>query len=112
MHQLEIYKLICLHCVSICNTCSIMQANTPLSAETPTKSSGNTDQGLMKKLKGFDGLAMSIGNGDAENAEGGSRVPQRFESGTNSTSSEFSFSLAYLFFFVWVTNLVIFETFS
>ncbi|KAF5945015.1 hypothetical protein HYC85_015243 [Camellia sinensis] len=30
--------------------------------ETPTKSSGNTDQGLVKKLKEFDGLAMSIGN--------------------------------------------------
>ncbi|XVF73081.1 hypothetical protein PTKIN_Ptkin12aG0172500 [Pterospermum kingtungense] len=40
-------------------------------AETPTKSSGNTERGLMKKLKGFDGLAMSIGNGTAENAEGG-----------------------------------------
>lgn len=42
-----------------------MQAGT-LSIETPTKSSGNTDQGLMKKLKGFDGLAMSIGNSNAE----------------------------------------------
>ncbi|XP_022770529.1 common plant regulatory factor 1 isoform X2 [Durio zibethinus] len=40
-------------------------------AETPTKSSGNTERGLMKKLKGFDGLAMSIGNGSAENSEGG-----------------------------------------
>ncbi|XVF33225.1 hypothetical protein REPUB_Repub17cG0149800 [Reevesia pubescens] len=38
--------------------------------ETLTKSSGNTKRGLMKKLKGFDGLAMSIGNGTAENAEG------------------------------------------
>ncbi|XP_016710464.1 G-box-binding factor 3 isoform X2 [Gossypium hirsutum] len=38
--------------------------------ETPTKSPGNTEQGLMKKLKGFDGLAISIGNGTAENAEG------------------------------------------
>ncbi|KAK8974245.1 hypothetical protein V6N11_034614 [Hibiscus sabdariffa] len=41
--------------------------------ETPTKSLGNTNQGLMKKLKGFDGLAMSIGNGSAENAEGGAQ---------------------------------------
>jgi plant G-box-binding factor len=77
-----------------------MQAHTPLSAETPTKSSGNTDQGLMKKLKGFDGLAMSIGNGDAESAEGGSRLPQRFETGTDSPPSKFSFkfcfSLAFL----------------
>ncbi|TYH95759.1 hypothetical protein ES332_A12G128800v1 [Gossypium tomentosum] len=39
--------------------------------ETPTKSSGNTNGGLMKKLKGFDGLAMSIGNSTAENAESG-----------------------------------------
>nr|AEM97870.1 bZIP78 [Corylus heterophylla] len=45
-------------------------AVTPLSIETPTKS-GNTDRGLMKKLKEFDGLAMSIGNGTAEIAEGG-----------------------------------------
>ncbi|CAN1237578.1 G-box-binding factor 3 [Linum grandiflorum] len=45
----------------------------PPSAETPTKSSGNTDQSLMKKLKGFDGLAMSIGNGNgtAESGDGG-----------------------------------------
>ncbi|GAU29970.1 hypothetical protein TSUD_360850 [Trifolium subterraneum] len=46
-------------------------AGTPSSIETPTKSSGNTDHGLMKKLKGFDGLAMSIGNGNAESAERG-----------------------------------------
>nr|KJB49513.1 hypothetical protein B456_008G123200 [Gossypium raimondii] len=39
--------------------------------ETPTKFSGNTNGGLMKKLKGFDGLAMSIGNSTAENAESG-----------------------------------------
>ncbi|KAE8685497.1 G-box binding factor 3, putative isoform 2 [Hibiscus syriacus] len=39
--------------------------------ETPTKSSGNKNKGLMKKLKGFDGLAMSIGNSSAEKAEGG-----------------------------------------
>ncbi|XP_040936910.1 common plant regulatory factor 1 isoform X6 [Gossypium hirsutum] len=45
----------------------------PLAAgpvETPVKSPGNTEQGLMKKLKGFDGLAISIGNGTAKNAEG------------------------------------------
>ncbi|KAJ9171468.1 hypothetical protein P3X46_014835 [Hevea brasiliensis] len=48
-------------------------AATPVSVETPTKSIGNTDQGLMKKLKRFDGLAMSIGNvsSNAESAEGG-----------------------------------------
>ncbi|XP_019418061.1 PREDICTED: G-box-binding factor 3-like isoform X1 [Lupinus angustifolius] len=44
---------------------------TPLSIEKSPKSSGNADQGLMKKLKGFGGLAMSIGNGHAESAERG-----------------------------------------
>lgn len=43
---------------------------TPLSIDSPVKSPGNTDKGLIKKLKGFDGLAMSIGNGNAEKAEG------------------------------------------
>ncbi|KAJ0758773.1 putative transcription factor bZIP family [Helianthus annuus] len=37
---------------------------TPMSIDSPAKSSGNSDRGLMKKLKGFDGLAMSIGNGN------------------------------------------------
>lgn len=57
-----------------------MQAGTPSSMETPTKLSGNTDQGFIKKLKGFDGLAMSIGNCNAENAERGAenRLSQRF----------------------------------
>lgn len=40
---------------------------TLLSIDTPTKSTGNTDNGLMKKLKEFDGLAMSLGNGNPEN---------------------------------------------
>ncbi|WCJ22370.1 G-box binding factor 3 [Euphorbia peplus] len=42
-------------------------------AETPAKSATSTDRGLMKKLKGFDGLAMSIGNvnSNPESAEGG-----------------------------------------
>jgi plant G-box-binding factor len=57
-----------------------MQAGTPSSIETPTKSSGNTDQGLVKKMKGFDGLVMSIGNGNAESAERGAenRLSRRF----------------------------------
>ncbi|WZZ40685.1 hypothetical protein YC2023_036944 [Brassica napus] len=37
------------------------QPGTPLNMDTPTKSTGNTDNGLMKKLKEFDGLAMSLG---------------------------------------------------
>ncbi|XP_076906784.1 common plant regulatory factor 1-like [Bidens hawaiensis] len=37
----------------------------PVCVDSPAKSSGNnSDRGLMKKLKGFDGLAMSIGNGN------------------------------------------------
>lgn len=44
---------------------------TPLSIETPSKVSGSSSQGLMKKLKGFDGLAMSIGNVSTESAAGG-----------------------------------------
>ncbi|KAK9280705.1 hypothetical protein L1049_014403 [Liquidambar formosana] len=43
---------------------------TPMTIETPAKSSGNADRGLIKKLKGFDGLAMSIGNGNADSGEG------------------------------------------
>ncbi|XP_039062646.1 G-box-binding factor 3-like isoform X2 [Hibiscus syriacus] len=39
--------------------------------ETPTKPSGNTNQGLLKKLKGFGGLTMSVGNSSAENAKSG-----------------------------------------
>lgn len=59
----------------------ILQAVMPLRTETPTKSSGNSDRGLMKKLKGFDGLAMSIGNGNnAESANDGAenRISQRY----------------------------------
>ncbi|KAJ4870653.1 G-box-binding factor 3 [Raphanus sativus] len=37
---------------------------TPLNMDTPTKSTGSTENGLMKKLKEFDELAMSLGNGD------------------------------------------------
>lgn len=37
--------------------------------ETPAKSSGNTDGGFVKKLKEFDGLAISIGNGNGEGTE-------------------------------------------
>ena len=48
--------------------------------ETPTKSSGNNDRGLVKKSKGFDALEMSIGNGNAENADGGAdqSISKRF----------------------------------
>lgn len=39
-----------------------------LSTETPVKSSGNADGGFVKKLKEFDGIAMSIGNGNGDSA--------------------------------------------
>ncbi|KAL3030687.1 hypothetical protein AAZX31_03G233900 [Glycine max] len=65
-------------------------AGTPLSIETPPKSSGNTDQGLMKKLKEFDGLAMSIGNGHAESAERGgeNRLSQSVDTEGSSDGSD------------------------
>ncbi|KAH7519518.1 hypothetical protein FEM48_Zijuj08G0045000 [Ziziphus jujuba var. spinosa] len=60
-------------------------AVTPLSMELPTKSAGNTDKGLIKKLRGFDALAMSIGNGNVENAEGGAE--QRLSQSTETEGS-------------------------
>ncbi|KAK7292761.1 hypothetical protein RJT34_15614 [Clitoria ternatea] len=63
---------------------------TPSSIETPTKLSGNTDQGLMKKLKGFDGLAMSIGNCNTESAERGAenRLSQSVDTEGSSDGSD------------------------
>ncbi|KAL3622198.1 Disordered region downstream of MFMR [Castilleja foliolosa] len=47
-------------------------ASTPLRMETPVKSSGNTDGGgFVKKLKEFDGLAMSVGNGNGDSTDPG-----------------------------------------
>ncbi|KVH97294.1 Basic-leucine zipper domain-containing protein [Cynara cardunculus var. scolymus] len=48
-----------------------LQAASPMHIDSPAKSSGNSDRGLVKKLKGFDGLAMSIGNDNGGSAEGG-----------------------------------------
>ncbi|KAL4650436.1 hypothetical protein ACB092_01G088100 [Castanea dentata] len=64
-------------------------AVTSLSIETPTKL-GNTDQGFMKKLKEFDGLAMSIGNGSAESTEGGAehRMSQSAETEDSNDGSD------------------------
>lgn len=60
---------------------------TPLSIDTPAKSLANNDKGLMKKLKGFDGLAMSIGNGNVEKAEGGAENrPSQSSSETDGSS--------------------------
>nr|XP_025607988.1 G-box-binding factor 3-like [Arachis hypogaea] len=46
----------------------MLKTGTPLSMETPPKSA-NSDRDLMKKLKGFEGLAMSIGNGHTDSIE-------------------------------------------
>ncbi|TYI50799.1 hypothetical protein E1A91_D12G128100v1 [Gossypium mustelinum] len=56
--------------------------------ETPTKFSGNTNGGLMKKLKGFDGLAMSIGNSTAENAESGAEPRPSLSAETESSTDD------------------------
>ncbi|KAK9749473.1 hypothetical protein RND81_02G128500 [Saponaria officinalis] len=66
---------------------------TPLSIDTPVKSPAKTDKGLMKKLKGFDGLAMSIGNPDADadaKAEGSAenRMSQSAETDGSSNGSD------------------------
>ncbi|KAL9430280.1 hypothetical protein AB3S75_025631 [Citrus x aurantiifolia] len=64
-------------------------AVTPLNTEAPTKSSGNADRGLAKKLKGLDGLAMSIGNASAESAEGGAeRRPSQSEADGSTDGSD------------------------
>lgn len=43
------------------------------------KTSGDTNQGLMSKLKGSDGLGMSIGNCSVDNGDGTDHGPsQRF----------------------------------
>ena len=58
---------------------SVMQMASPSTPDVPAKSSNIKDRGLMKKLKGFDGLAVSIGNVNADITVGdGSRQSQRF----------------------------------
>ncbi|TYI69485.1 hypothetical protein E1A91_D08G158900v1 [Gossypium mustelinum] len=58
--------------------------------EAPTKSSGNTERGSTKKMKRFDGLAMSIGNGTAENDEGAAepRLSQSVETEGSTDGSD------------------------
>ncbi|KAL6493976.1 Disordered region downstream of MFMR [Orobanche gracilis] len=46
-------------------------ASTTLSMDAPVKSSGITDESFVKKLKEFDGLAMSIGNGNGDSTDPG-----------------------------------------
>ncbi|KAE8726821.1 G-box-binding factor 3 [Hibiscus syriacus] len=63
---------------------------TATAVETPSKSSGNTECGLTKKMKGFDSLAMSIGNGTAENDEGAAkhRMSQSAETEASTDGSD------------------------
>ncbi|KAG9132544.1 hypothetical protein Leryth_008457 [Lithospermum erythrorhizon] len=62
-------------------------ANASLGMDTPTKSSANSDQSLVKKLKEFDGLAMSIGNGNTSSIEGGANNGISQSSGETEGSS-------------------------
>ncbi|CAI9768859.1 unnamed protein product [Fraxinus pennsylvanica] len=62
---------------------------TPLSVDAQAKSSENTDGSMVKKLKEFNGLAMSIGNSNdnSDGAEGGSN-PIFSKSGETEDSSD------------------------
>lgn len=52
----------------------------------PVKSSGDADGSFVKKLKEFDGLAMSIGNGNVNSNEHGSdrKLTERYVPGNGS----------------------------
>ena len=66
--------------------CKNGQPGTPLNIDTPSKSTGNTENGLMKKLKEFDGLAMSLGNGN--NGDEGKRSRNSSETDGSSDGSD------------------------
>ena len=57
-----------------------------MNIDTPSKSTGNTENGLMKKLKEFDGLAMSLGNGN--NGDEGKRSRNSSETDGSSDGSD------------------------
>lgn len=59
----------------------------PMSVETPTKSSGTTEKELVKKIKGFNALAMSIGSGNSEGVSE-QRMSQSFETEGSSDGSD------------------------
>lgn len=50
------------------------------------KSSGKEDRGLISRLKGFDGLAMSIGNNNADNGNGKTNNPHSNSMETDGSS--------------------------
>ncbi|KAL9285300.1 G-box-binding factor 2 [Arabidopsis thaliana] len=60
---------------------------TPLTMDAPANSAGNSDQGFMKKLKEFDGLAMSISNNKVGSAEHSSSEHRSSQSSENDGSS-------------------------
>ncbi|CAL9232692.1 unnamed protein product [Arabidopsis halleri] len=60
---------------------------TPLTMDAPANSAGNSDHGFMKKLKEFDGLAMSISNNKVPSAEHSSSEHRSSQSSENDGSS-------------------------
>ncbi|VVB06862.1 unnamed protein product [Arabis nemorensis] len=60
---------------------------TPLSMDAPANSPGNTDHGFMKKLKEFDGLAMSISNNNKAGSGEHSSEHRSSQSSQNDDSS-------------------------
>ncbi|XP_010422771.1 PREDICTED: G-box-binding factor 2-like isoform X2 [Camelina sativa] len=60
---------------------------TPLAMDAPANSPGNTDHGFMKKLKEFDGLAMSISNNKVGSAGHSSSEHRSSQSSENDGSS-------------------------
>ncbi|KAL1535953.1 Disordered region downstream of MFMR, variant 2 [Salvia divinorum] len=66
----------------------VPMTGTAASMETPAKSSGNTDGGFVKKLKEFDGLAISIGNGNGDGTENETDRRQSTDSDETDGSSD------------------------
>jgi plant G-box-binding factor len=58
-----------------------------LTIDAPANSAGNSDHGFMKKLKEFDGLAMSISNNKVGSAEHSSSEHRSSQSSENDGSS-------------------------
>lgn len=69
---------------------------------TPTKSTGNTDNGLMKKLKEFDGLAMSLGNGNDEHNNKRSRNSSETQGSSDASDGN---TTGVMFLFLIPTNV-------
>lgn len=61
-------------------------AGSAFPAESPAKLSGNINGGFVKKLKEFDGLTKSIGNGNANSGERGTDPRQTESEHTNGSS--------------------------